>query len=67
MDTRLQSIILEVRLFTQTNCDTGHYLVADKVKKKLTINEWETKFYRKWFGKKTLSDVEVKEEYHVNM
>jgi hypothetical protein len=39
IDRRLHSSILDVRLFRTANCDTDHYLVAVKVRKRLAVSK----------------------------
>jgi hypothetical protein len=62
VDRRLQSIILDVRSFRGADCDTDHYLVAAKLRERLSvIKRVAQKFDIQRFDLRKLNDTEVKE------
>jgi hypothetical protein len=64
VDRRRQSSILHIRSLTGADCDTGHYLEAAKLRKRLSVsNRVAQKFDMKRFDLRKLNDAEVKEQY----
>jgi hypothetical protein len=60
IDKRRHSSILDVRSFRTADCDTDHYLMVAKVRERLAV-------HMEWFNLKTLNEVEVKEQYRVEI
>jgi hypothetical protein len=55
-------------LFRAADCDTNHYLVVAKVRKRLAMRKQTThRVYMERFNLKKLYKVEGKEQYHVEI
>jgi hypothetical protein len=68
IDRRRHSSILDVRSFRAADCDTDHYLVVAKVRERLTVNKQTThRVHMERFNLKRLKEVEVKEQYRVEI
>jgi hypothetical protein len=61
IDRRKHSSILDVRSFREADCDTDHYLVVAKFKKRLVVH----RVHMERFNLKKLNELEGKEQYHV--
>jgi hypothetical protein len=58
---------LDVRSFMAADCDTDHYPV-EKVRKRLAVNKQRLQgFHVKRFNLKKLNEVEVKEQYLIEV
>jgi hypothetical protein len=55
-------IVLDVRSFRATDCDTDHYLVVVNVRERLAVNKQRLNRYNERFNLKELKKVEVKEQ-----
>ena len=64
IDRRWHSIILDVRSFRGSNCDTDHYLAVAKVREGLAVSKHETQ-KSKWerFNLRKLNELEVRKQY----
>jgi hypothetical protein len=68
IDRRRHSIILDVRMFRQSDCDSGHYLVAAKFRERLATSKRRVnKMDMDRFNLKNLKEGEVKEAYKVTI
>jgi hypothetical protein len=68
VDRRQQSNILDVRSFRGADYDTDHYLVAAKLRERLSvIKRVAQKFDMQRFDLRKLCDAEVKEQYQVKI
>jgi hypothetical protein len=66
IDRRQHSILLDVRSFRATACDTAHYLVVAQVRERLAASKQTTyRFHMKRFSLKKLN--EVKEQYRIEI
>jgi hypothetical protein len=63
IDKRRHSNILDVRSFRGADCDIDHYLVVAKLRERISVS----KRARQNFDLKKLNDVEVKEQYQVEI
>jgi hypothetical protein len=60
--------VLDVRSFRAPDRDTGHYLVAAKLRERLALNKQRLhRFYMDRFNLKELSEVECKQKYRVEV
>jgi hypothetical protein len=60
--------ILEVRYFRATECDTGNYLAAVKFRERLAVSKQKAhKFHIERFNLKKLNEVDVNEQYRVEI
>jgi len=67
IDRRWHSSVLEVRRFRGADCDTDHYLVIAKVRKRLAVGKQAAqKFDRQRFNLK-LNELEVREQYQIEI
>jgi len=63
---RWHSSVLDVRSFRGADCDTEHYLVIAKVKKRLAAGKQAAqRFDRQRFNLRNLNEPEVREQYHI--
>jgi hypothetical protein len=60
-----QSNVLDVRSYRAAECDSDHYLVVAKVRKRLAVNK--QRFHMERFNLKKLNQVEDKEKFHVKV
>jgi hypothetical protein len=68
VDRRRQSNLLDVRSFRGADCDMDHYLVAAKLRERLSVIERVAqKFDMQRFDLWKLNDAEVKEQYQVKI
>jgi hypothetical protein len=68
VDRRRHSNVLDVRLLRAADCDSDHYLVVAKVREKLAVNKQRShRFHMESFNLKKLYDVEVKEQFRVEV
>jgi hypothetical protein len=68
VDRRRLSSIFDVRSFRWAECDTDHYLVAAKLRQRLSvIKRVAQKFDLRRFDLRKLNDAEVKEQYQVKI
>jgi len=65
IDRRRQSSILDVRSFRGADCDSYHYLVVAKLRKRLAVNKKAArKFEGERFNLRKLNELEFKKKYH---
>jgi hypothetical protein len=63
---RQQSSVLDIRSFRAMDCNTDHYLVVAKVRKRLALGKQTThKFHMKKFNLMKLKKVDGKGQYQV--
>jgi hypothetical protein len=68
VDRRRQSSILDVRSFKGTDCDTDHYLVAAKLRERLSVSKGVAeKLDLQRFDLRELNNAEVKEQYQIKI
>jgi hypothetical protein len=68
IDRRRHSNILDVRSFMAADCDTDHFLVVAKLRVRLAVSKQTThRVHMEKFNLKKLKEVEVKEQYHVEI
>jgi hypothetical protein len=68
IEKRRHSNILDVPLFRGADCNTNHYLVAAKLRDKISVSKRaRQKFDLERFNLKNLDDVEVKKKYQVEI
>jgi hypothetical protein len=68
IDRRRHSSVLDVRSFIGADCDTGHYLVAAKIRERLAVNKRPgKKMDMDRFNLNKLNEAEVKEQYQVTI
>jgi hypothetical protein len=68
IDRRRHSSIIDVRSFRAADCDTDHYLVVAKVREGLAVNKQTThRVHMERFNLKKLKEVEVKEQYQIEI
>jgi len=63
-DWRWYLSVFDVGSFRRTDCDTDHYLVVEKVGKRLTVNQQVSQnFDVEGFNLRELSDLGVRKQY----
>ena len=68
IDRRWHSSVLDVRSFRGADCDTDHYLVIAKVRKRLAVGKQATqRFDRQRFNLRKLNEPEVREQYQIEI
>jgi phosphomevalonate kinase len=68
VDRRRHSNVLDVRSFRTADCDSDYYLVVAKVRERLAVNKQRSqRFDMEKFYFKKLNDVEVKEQFRVEV
>jgi hypothetical protein len=68
VDRQRHSNVLDVRSFRAGDCDTEHYLVVAKFKKRLAVNKQRSRrFHRERFNLKKFNELECKKKYHVEV
>jgi len=68
IDRRRHSSILDVRSFREANCDTDHYLVVAKLRRKLAVRKQATqKFDEERINLRKLNELGVKEKYQIEI
>jgi endonuclease/exonuclease/phosphatase family metal-dependent hydrolase len=66
--TRRHSSVVDVRSFRAADCDTDHYVVVPKVRERLTVSKQTMhRVHMEMFNLKGLNEVEVKEQYRVEI
>jgi hypothetical protein len=64
IDRRWHSSILDVRSFRGADCDTDHYLVVAKVRKRLAVRKQAAQWFDGGkFNLRKLEDLEVRKQY----
>jgi hypothetical protein len=67
-DRRWHSGIFDVQPFRGDNCDTDHYVVIAKVRKRLSVKKQEAlNSNMERFNLKQLNEMEVKKEYQIDI
>ena len=67
IDRRWHSTILDVRRFTEADCDTDHYLEVAKVRERLAVRKQATqKSDGGRFNLRKLNDLEVRKQYQID-
>jgi hypothetical protein len=67
-DKRQHSYVVDVLSFTGSDCDTDHYLVVEKVRKRLSVSKQAEKmFHMERYNLKNVNDMEVKLQYQVKI
>jgi hypothetical protein len=60
--------VLDIQSFTAADCDSDHYLVVAKVRKRLAVNKQRSqRFNKERFNLKKLNNVEGKEQFCVEV
>jgi hypothetical protein len=68
IERRRHSNILDIRSFRAADCDSDHYLVAAKLRKRLAVNKQRSnRFHMERFNLKKLNEVEGKEQSRVEI
>jgi hypothetical protein len=68
IDKRRHSGVFDVRTLGTADCDTGHHLVAAKVRERLVVSKQTTqRFHMEKFHLKKLKEVESKEQFLVEI
>jgi hypothetical protein len=68
VDRRRHSSVLDVRSFRAADCDSDHYLVVAKVRERFAVNKQRSqRFDMERFNLKKLSEIEGKEQCHVEV
>ena len=68
IDRRWQSSVLDVRSFRGAECDTDHYLVIGKVRKRLAVGKQAAqRFDRQRFNVRKLNEPEVRKQYQIEI
>jgi hypothetical protein len=66
LDRRRHSIILNVRNFRGTDCDTDDYLLVEKVREILTVSKLSVQnLDGERFNLRKLNELEVRKEYQI--
>jgi hypothetical protein len=68
VDRQRHSNVLDVRSFRAADCDSDHYLVVAKVRERLAVNKQRSqRTDMERFNLKKLNDVEVKQQFRVEV
>jgi hypothetical protein len=68
IDRRWHSSKLDVRSFRAADCDTDNYLVMAKCRERLALSKYTThRFHMERFSLEKLNNIEVKNQYHVEI
>ena len=68
IDRRWHSSVLDVRSFRGADCDTDHYLVIAKFRERLTVGKQTAqRFHRQRFDLRKLNELEVREQYQIEI
>jgi hypothetical protein len=68
VDRQRHSNVLDVRSFRAADCDSDRYLVVAKVRGRLAVNKQKSHgFHMERFNLKTLSQVQGKEQFRVEV
>jgi hypothetical protein len=68
VDRQRHSNVLDVRSFRAADCDSDHCQVVAKVWEKLAVNKQRShRFHMERFNLKKLNDVELKEQFRVEI
>jgi len=68
IERRWRSSVLDVRCFRGADCDTDHCLVVAKVSERLAVSRKASQtFSDKRFYFRTLNELEVRNEYHIQI
>ena len=68
IDRRWHSNVLDVRSFWGAECDTDHYLVIAKVRKRLAVSQQAAqRLDRQRFNLSKLNDLDVRKQYQIDI
>ena len=68
IDWRRHSSIIDVRSFKGADCDTDHYRVVAKVRKRLAVRKQEAQKYDGGrFNLRKLNNLEVRKQYQIEI
>jgi hypothetical protein len=68
VDRRRHSNVLDIQSFRAADCDSDHYIVVEKVRKRLAVHKQRSqRFDTERFNLKKLNDVEGEEQFRVEI